>query len=103
MYAVIRTGGKQYKVSEGDVIRVESLGAEEGKEVIFEEVLLVSGEDKMFKGTPLVENAKVSGKVLKTGRGEKVIVFHRLRRKGFHKKQGHRQEFTEVKIEKIKI
>lgn len=102
MYAIIKTGGKQYKVSEGDKLKVEKLDAESGKKVTFEEVLLIGGE-KPKVGTPKVSGAKVVGEVVRHGKRKKVIVFHRRKRKGFHKKQGHRQEFTEVKIEKISV
>ena len=102
MYAVIKTGGKQYKVSEGAVIEVESLDVEEGGKVTFDEVLFVGG-DKSVTGTPFIDKASVEGEALENGRGAKIIVFHKLRRKGFHKKQGHRQGFTRVRIEKIKM
>lgn len=100
MYAVIKTGGKQYKVSEGDVINVEKLGAEEGDKVTFDQVLLVSGDD-LKVGDPVVKNASVEGSVVKNGRAKKVIVYKYKRKTGYHKKNGHRQSFTQVKIEKI--
>ena len=100
MYAVIVSGGKQYKVSEGDVIRVEKLDVEEGAKVSFDEVLLL--QDGALKiGTPTVKGANVSGTVLKNGKAKKVIVYRYKRKSGYHKKNGHRQLFTEVKIEKI--
>lgn len=100
MYAIISTGGKQYKVSEGDVVRVEKLGAEEGSEVTFDQVLVVGGEN--FKvGSPLVAGASVTGTVVKNGKAKKVIVYKYKRKTGYHKKNGHRQQFTAVKIEKI--
>ena len=100
MYAVIATGGKQYKVSEGDVICVEKLDAEKDSEVTFDQVLAVGGE-KMTIGSPLVDSASVTGKVLEQGRGKKIIVYHYKRKSGYHKKNRHRQAYTKVKIDKI--
>ncbi len=100
MYAIIATGGKQYKVSEGDVIRVEKLEAEAGETVTFDQVLAVSdGELKV--GAPTVEGAAVTGTVEKQGKAKKVIVYKYKRKTGYHKKNGHRQLFTQVKIDKI--
>ncbi|MCR5107915.1 MAG: 50S ribosomal protein L21 [Lachnospiraceae bacterium] len=99
MYAIIATGGKQYKVSEGDIIRVEKLGAESGEQVTFDNVLAVS-DDKLLVGSD-VANASVAGTVLDNGRGKKVIVYKYKRKSGYHKKNGHRQAYTEVKIDKI--
>ena len=100
MYAIIATGGKQYKVAEGDVIKVERLGAAAGEAVTFDQVLAVNnGEMKI--GCPTVEGATVSATVVKEGKGKKVIVYKYKRKTGYHKKNGHRQLFTEVKIEKI--
>ncbi len=100
MYAIIATGGKQYKVSEGDVIRVEKLGKEAGETVTFDKVLLVNNGEVVV-GNPTVENANVSGTVVTEGRAKKVIVYKYKRKTGYHKKNGHRQSYTEVKIEKI--
>ena len=100
MYAVIVSGGKQYKVSEGDVIRVEKLEVEEGAKISFDQVLLIN-DGSLKIGTPAVKGAKVSGTVLQNGKGKKVIVYRYKRKSGYHKKNGHRQLFTEVKIEKI--
>ena len=100
MYAIIATGGKQYKVSVGDVIKVEKLKAEEGETVTFDEVLAVGG-DTLTVGNPTVEKASVAGKVLKQGRGKKVIVYKYKNKSGYHKKNGHRQAYTEVQIDKI--
>ena len=100
MYAVIVSGGKQYKVSEGDVIRVEKLEVEEGAKITFDQVLLLN-DGSLKIGTPTVVNAKVSGTVLQNGKGKKVIVYRYKRKSGYHKKNGHRQLFTEVKIDKI--
>lgn len=101
MIAIIKTGGKQYKVSPGDKIKVEKLDKEEGKEIVFGDVLLVEKSRKVQIGTPLVKGAKVTAKVLKQGRGKKVIVFKYKPKTRYKKKQGHRQSFTEVEIAKI--
>lgn len=100
MYAVIQTGGKQYKVSEGDIINVEKLNVEEGQKVNFDQVLLVGG-DEMKVGDPVVSGATVEGSVLRNGKAKKVIVYKYKPKTGYHKKNGHRQAFTQVKIEKI--
>ena len=99
MYAIIATGGKQYKVSEGDVIRVEKLDAEVGSDVTFDTVLAVS--DKELAVGEAVASATVSATVTDQGKGKKVIVYKYKRKSGYHKKNGHRQLFTEVKINKI--
>ena len=99
MYAIIATGGKQYKVKEGDVIRVEKLDAEAGSTVVFDQVIAVS--DKELKVAGDVASATVSGTVTAQGRGKKVIVYKYKRKSGYHKKNGHRQAYTEVKIDKI--
>lgn len=100
MYAIIATGGKQYKVSEGDIIRVEKLGAEAGSSVTFDQVLAVNNGD-LVVGNPTVANATVTASVVKEGRAKKIVVYKYKRKTGYHKKNGHRQAFTEVKIEKI--
>ncbi len=100
MYAIIATGGKQYKVSEGDIITIEKLGVEAGETVTFDQVLAVSG-DELKVGTPVVAGATVEASVVKEGRAKKVIVYKYKRKTGYHKKNGHRQAFTQVKIEKI--
>ena len=99
MYAIIATGGKQYKVSEGDVIRVEKLDVEAGNAVTFDQVIAVS--DNGLKVGEAVANATVSGTVMDQGRGRKVIVYKYKRKTGYHKKNGHRQAYTQVKIDKI--
>ena len=100
MYAIIATGGKQYKVSEGDVLKVEKLGAAEGEKVTFDQVLAIGG-DELKVGTPTVSGATVEASVVKEGRAKKVIVYKYKPKTGYHKKNGHRQSFTQVKIEKI--
>ena len=100
MYAIIATGGKQYKVSEGDIIKVEKLGAAAGETVTFDQVLLVNNGEVVV-GNPTVANANVSATVVKEGRGKKVIVYKYKRKTGYHKKNGHRQAYTAVKIDKI--
>ena len=100
MYAIIATGGKQYKVSEGDIIKVEKLDAEAGATVTFDQVLFVNdGSAKV--GDPTVKGATVTESVVSEGKGKKVIVYKYKRKTGYHKKNGHRQLFTKVKIEKI--
>ena len=99
MYAIIATGGKQYKVSEGDIITIEKLGVEAGEKVTFDQVLAVS--DNGIKVGADVANASVEASVVKEGRGKKVIVYKYKRKSGYHKKNGHRQQYTQVKIEKI--
>ena len=100
MYAVIATGGKQYKVSEGDVIRVEKLGVNVGESYTFDQVLIVN-DGEMKIGNPTVEGAVVKASVVSEGRDKKVIVYRYKRKSGYHKKNGHRQSYTELKIEKI--
>lgn len=97
MFAVIKTGGKQYRVSEGDRIRVEKLDGDVGTELTFDEVLMVGG-DKVSVGTPLVGGASVKAKIVAQDRAKKIIVFKYKRRKNYRKKYGHRQPFTEIEI-----
>jgi len=101
MYAIIETGGKQYKVSEGDIITVEKLGVEAGSEYTFENVLAVNNGEKLTVGTPVVAGASVVASVIGDGKAKKVIVYKYKHKKTFHKKNGHRQPFTKLKIEKI--
>ena len=100
MYAIIATGGKQYKVAEGDIIMVEKLGLDAGSAVTFDQVLAVS-DGELTVGCPTVAGATVSGTVVKEGKAKKVIVYKYKRKAGYHKKNGHRQLYTEVKIDKI--
>ncbi|GAA2980347.1 50S ribosomal protein L21 [Lentilactobacillus parakefiri] len=101
MYAVITTGGKQYKVSEGDAIYVEKLDAEEGAKVTFDQVVMVGG-NSVKVGTPLVDGASVTGTVEKQGRQKKIIIFRYKPKKGSRSKKGHRQPYTKVVIDSIK-
>ncbi|MEM6955028.1 MAG: 50S ribosomal protein L21 [Myxococcota bacterium] len=97
MYAVIKTGGKQYRVTEGDVLRVEKLAGEVGSELTLDEVLMVGG-DKVVVGTPNVSGASVSATIVAQDRAKKVIVFKKKKRKNYRRKQGHRQPYTELRI-----
>lgn len=101
MLAVIKTGGKQYLVAPGHKIKIEKLDAKEGEEVVFDQVLLLEKNKKLAIGTPLVKDAKVVAKVLKQGKGKKVIVFKYKQKTRYKKKKGHRQPYTEVEIVKI--
>lgn len=100
MYAIIATGGKQYKVAEGDIIRVEKLGVEAGENYTFDQVLAVCDSDVKV-GNPTVSGATVTASVVGDGKARKIIVYKYKRKSGYHKKNGHRQQFTTVKIEKI--
>jgi large subunit ribosomal protein L21 len=103
MYAVIKTGGKQFRAEPGKRIRVPSLEAEAGETVTFDQVLLASDGDDVKVGAPSVDGASVTAEVLMHGRDKKVIVFKRKRRKGYRKKAGHRQGFTEIRIDEVKV
>jgi large subunit ribosomal protein L21 len=101
MYAILETGSKQYRVSAGDKLEVERLDVEAGQPVTFDRVLLVNNDGKVSIGAPTVANARVTADVLAHKRGDKVTIFKMKRRKGYHKKQGHRQELTVVQIKEI--
>lgn len=101
MFAVIRTGGKQYRVQEGDILEVEKLQKKEGQKVVFKEVLLVEDGDSVLLGTPLVDKAQVKAEVVENFKDEKIIIFKKKRRKQYRRTAGHRQELTRVKIEQI--
>ena len=101
MYAIIETGGKQYRVSEGDVLTVEKLELNEGETVEFNRVLSVVDDGKATFGQPVIAGAKVTGKVLNQGKGKKILVFKYKAKSNYRKRQGHRQPFTKVVIEKI--
>ena len=103
MYAVIKTGGKQFKVSEGDTLKVEKLSTEVGKVLNLNSVLTLVDGDKITIGTPIVKGASVDATVISHGKGDKIKIFKMNRRKGYRKSQGHRQSFTEIKIDKIAV
>ncbi len=102
MYAIIESCGKQYKVTEGDVVFFEKLDAEEGKKVTFDNVIFVSDEGKVQIGNPYVKGVKVEGKVVSHGKAKKIIVFKMKAKKNYRRKQGHRQPYTKVEITSIK-
>ncbi len=101
MYAIIRTGGKQYRVAEGENLRVEKLNVEAGASVKLDEVLLLGGDGDARIGNPLVAGASVEANVIRHARAKKILVFKKRRRVGYHKSQGHRQDYTELRITKI--
>ena len=103
MYAVIKTGGKQYRVSSGEKLKVEQLAADIGSQVTIDQVLLVADGDKVSIGQPLVAGAKVEATVVNHGRADKVRIFKLRRRKHYKKQQGHRQNFTEIQVDKISV
>ena len=103
MYAVVMTGGKQYRVSEGDKIRVEKLNAEAGSTVCLDKVLVVGGEGETLVGAPYVAGASVEAEVVANGKADKVIIFKYKAKKDYRKKQGHRQPYTELKINGISV
>ena len=103
MHAIIETGGKQFKVTEGDTLFIEKLPVEAGETVTFDKVLAVIDGDKITVGTPVVAGAKVDASVVKNGKGKKVIVFKYNPKKGYSRKQGHRQPYTKVTIGKISV
>lgn len=101
MFAVIKTGGKQFTVKEGDVFNVEKLDAEAGKTYTFSDVLLVSDNDKITAGSPFIKGASVEAEVVAHGKADRVFIFKKKSRKDYRKRQGHRQQFTKVKVTKI--
>ena len=103
MYAIIRTGGRQFRAEPGKTLRIPSLDIEPGQEVRFEEVLLGADGDSIKIGAPVVSGAAVTGEVVRHGRGEKIIIFKHKRRKNYRRKQGHRQGFTEVRVSDIRL
>lgn len=103
MYAVIKTGGKQHRVSEGEMLSVEKIVGSKGDEVVFSEVLMVADADNVRVGTPIVEGAKVIGVIMEQKKNKKINVFKMKRRKGYHKKTGHRQQQTSMRIKAITI
>lgn len=103
MYAVVRTGGKQYMVAEQAFFKVEKLAGEVGETIVFDDVLLVSKDGEVKVGRPTVDGARVTGTIVEQDREKKIIVFKMKRRKGFRKKQGHRQHYTGVKVTSIEV
>lgn len=103
MYAIIESCGKQYKVSEGDVVYFEKLDSEEGKKVTFSNVVLVSNDDKIEVGAPYVKGVKVEGKVVAHGKAKKILVYKYKAKKNYRRTQGHRQPYTKVEIKSIKM
>ena len=103
MYAVVNTGGKQYKVKAGDVLRVEKIPGDVGSPVTFDKVLMVADGEEINVGQPVLENTSVKGTIVEQGKAKKIIVFKYKRRKRFRRKQGHRQTFTAVKIDSIDV
>jgi len=101
MFAVIRSGGKQYRVNQGGSVRVEKLAGDVGAEVSLDDVLLVGDEGNIKIGAPTVEGARVSGTIMAQGRGPKLTVFKMKRRKGYRRKYGHRQDYTEIRVDRI--
>ncbi len=102
MYAVIKTGGKQYRVAKGDEVKVEQLQGDVGDEVAFDQVLLTSNGENVEVGQPFLDNSKVVGQIIRQGKDKKIVVFKYKRRKGYRRKKGHRQSFTLVRIEDIR-
>jgi large subunit ribosomal protein L21 len=103
MYAVIKTGGKQHRVSEGDVVVVEKINGGTGDAIVFDQVMMVGKDDDIRIGRPVVEGAKVTGEILSQTKASKLIVFKMKKRKGYHKKNGHRQQMTSMRIKEISI
>jgi len=103
MYAVIKTGGKQYKVHEEQILKVEKLEGTEGSQIEFDDILMYSDGETITLGSPNVENALVKAHILDQGKGKKTLVFKYKRRKGYRKMRGHRQDYTEIKIESITV
>lgn len=103
MFAIIQTGGKQYRVAPGNILRVEKLPGERGDEIVLEQVLLVTDGQEIKVGQPLVENAQVKAAILRQGKGKKILVFKKKRRKTYRRKRGHRQLYTALQINEIVV
>ena len=103
MYAVIKTGGKQHKVAEGEILKVEKLKASEGEPIDITDVLLIEKDGEVTLGSPYIEGAKVTAKILRHGKEDKVTIIKMKRRKDYRKKQGHRQNYSEIQIEQISV
>lgn len=101
MYAIIKAGGRQYKMTEGANLRVEKLVGEPGADINFADVLMIGGDGDPRFGTPTIANASVAARIVRQAKAKKVMVYKKKRRKGYEKKRGHRQEFTEIKVTKI--
>ncbi len=102
MYAVIRSGGKQYRVSQGASLRVEKLAGEVGSSITLDDVLMIGVEGDIKVGTPNVDGAQITGTIVAQGRGEKIRVFKMKRRKGYRRTKGHRQDYTEIRVDEIR-
>jgi len=102
MYAVIRSGGKQYRVNRGESLRVEKLPGEVGSSITLDDVLMIGGDDDVKIGTPTVDGAQITGTIVAQGRGQKIRVFKMKRRKGYRRTQGHRQDYTEIRVDEIR-
>ena len=103
MFAIVRTGGKQYQVASGDQVRLEKIEGEIGDTVILDDVLLIADGEEVTVGQPVVETAKVTAQIIEQGKDKKVVVFKKKRRKGYRRKHGHRQMYTALKIEEISL
>ena len=101
MYAVIETGGKQHKVTEGEILRVEKIDAEVGTEITFDKVMMVKKDDTVMVGKPYVDNASVTAEIVEQGKHKKIIVFKYKRKKNYQRKKGHRQQYTALRIKAI--
>jgi large subunit ribosomal protein L21 len=101
MYAIVQTGGKQYKVSEGEILKVEKLAGEAGDKITLDQILMVKDENGTKIGAPLVKDARIIAEVIEQGRAKKIVVYKYKKRKNYRRKQGHRQSYTKIKIETI--
>ncbi len=102
MYAVVRSGGKQYRVNQGGSLRVEKLPGEVGSSITLDDVLMIGGDGDVKIGTPRVDGAQITGTIVAQGRGQKIRVFKMKRRKGYRRSQGHRQDYTEIRVDEIR-
>jgi len=103
VYAIVQTGGKQYRVQPGDVLRVERLAGEVGDDITLDQVLLVAAEDEFQVGRPLIDGALIRGQILRQGRARKILVFKKKRRKDYRRLQGHRQQYTALQVKEIRL
>ncbi|WP_449244559.1 50S ribosomal protein L21 [Desulfobacca acetoxidans] len=103
MYAIVQTGGKQYRVQPGDVLHVERLAGEVGDDITLDQVLLVAAEDEFQVGRPLIDGALIRGQILRQGRARKILVFKKKRRKDYRRLQGHRQQYTALQVKEIRL